>query len=89
MTDALAFGAAVWGVLMAVAPLLQIRRMAQTSSSSDISLGYLTVLQIGFVLWVAYGVAIANMALIIPNTVALIVGLVTIVVAIRLPPSEG
>jgi uncharacterized protein with PQ loop repeat len=89
MTDALAFGAAVWGVLMAVAPLLQIRRMAQTSSSSDISLGYLTVLQIGFVLWVAYGVAIANMALIIPNTVALIVGIATIAVAIRFRPGEG
>ena len=89
MTDALALGAAVWGVLMAVAPLLQIRRMAQTSSSSDISLGYLTVLQIGFVLWVAYGIAIANMALIIPNTVALFVGLATIVVAIRFRPTDG
>ncbi len=89
MSDALAVGAALWGVLMAIAPLLQIRRMTQTASSSDVSLGYLTVLQIGFVLWVAYGIAIANLALIVPNTVALFVGLATILVAIRFRPASA
>ncbi len=88
MTDTLAFGAAFWGILMAVSPLLQIRRMAQTSSSADVSLGYLTVLQVGFVLWVAYGAAIANLAIVVPNVVALVVGLATIGVAVRFRQSS-
>jgi MtN3 and saliva related transmembrane protein len=40
-------------------------------------------LLIGFGLWVAYGIAAANLALIVPNSVAAIVMVATIVVAIR------
>jgi MtN3 and saliva related transmembrane protein len=83
MTDALGFIAAAWGVLMATAPLLQMRRIIARRSSLDVSLGYLAVLEVGFILWIAYGVALRNPALIIPNTVALLVGLATIVVTIR------
>jgi len=83
MADALAPIAAAWGVLMAVAPLLQMRRMIERRSSADVSLGYLAVLEIGFSLWVAYGVALGNLALIVPNGVALVVGLLTILVALR------
>ena len=36
---------------------------------------------IGFVLWFAYGVALSNWALIIPNTIAFVVGATTIAVA--------
>jgi MtN3 and saliva related transmembrane protein len=83
MTDALALFAAFWGVMMAIAPLLQIRRIIRRNSSDDVSLAYLAVLQVGFVLWVAYGIALANPALIIPNSVALLVGVATIVVTLR------
>ncbi len=83
MADALAPIAAAWGVLMAIAPLLQMRRMIERRSSADVSLGYLAVLEIGFSLWVAYGVALGNLALIVPNSVALVVGLLTILVAVR------
>ncbi len=83
MADALAPIAAAWGVLMAIAPLLQMRRMTERRSSADVSLGYLAVLEIGFSLWVAYGVALGNLALIVPNSVALVVGLLTILVAVR------
>ncbi len=83
MADALAPIAAAWGVLMAIAPLLQMRRMVERRSSADVSLGYLAVLEIGFSLWVAYGVALGNLALIVPNSVALVVGLLTILVAVR------
>ena len=41
------------------------------------------MLEIGFTLWIAYGIALGNLALVIPNSVALVVGLATIVVAIR------
>lgn len=40
---------------MALSPLLQIRRIVIRQSSADVSLAYLIVLQLGFGLWVAYG----------------------------------
>lgn len=83
MTDALAPIAASWGVLMAVSPMLQIRRMLERRSSADVSLSYLGVLQIGFTLWIAYGISLGNLALIIPNSVAFLVGVATIVIAVR------
>lgn len=79
----LAVMAATWGVVMAVSPLLQIRKIVRLGSSRDVSIGYLAVLVIGFCLWIAYGISIANPALIVPNSVALSVGLATIVVARR------
>lgn len=84
MADALGPLAAGYGVLMAVSPILQIRRMLETHSSSDVSLAYLGVLNIGFALWFAYGISIGNWALIVPNCVAFGVGLATILVALRL-----
>ena len=55
MSDALGVAAAAWGVLMAISPTLQIRRILDRRSSEDISISYLAVLQIGFMLWVGYG----------------------------------
>ena len=81
MTNVLGVIAASYGVLMAVSPALQIRRMLQRRSSADVSLGYLAVLEVGFVLWIAYGVALPNLAIIVPNAVAVTVGLATILVA--------
>jgi MtN3 and saliva related transmembrane protein len=83
MTDALAVVAASWGVLMAVSPTLQVRRMLARRSSADVSLAYLGVLQIGFGLWVGYGFAIGNWALMVPNAVAFLIGLITIAVTLR------
>lgn len=78
MTDMLALVAASWGILMALSPILQIRRMLERRSSADVSLAYLAVLQVGFVLWLGYGLALGNPALFVPNGVALCVGLLTI-----------
>jgi MtN3 and saliva related transmembrane protein len=80
-SDALGAVAATWGVLMAVSPLLQIRRMLERRSSADVSIAYLSVLQIGFGLWIAYGIALGSVPLIVPNCVALMVGFVTIAIA--------
>jgi MtN3 and saliva related transmembrane protein len=84
MADSLAPFAAAYGVLMAISPVRQIRRMLQTKSSTDVSIGYLAVIEIGFGLWVLYGVSLPNWALAIPNGVPTLVGLVTIVIALRL-----
>lgn len=83
MTDALGVLAASWGVLMAVSPLLQIRRILGRRSSADVSITYLSVLQVGFALWILYGWALGNAAIIVPNGVALVIGTATIVVALH------
>ena len=80
-TTLLAVLASGWGIAMAIAPTLQIRHMIARRSSSGISIPYLGVLVVGFALWFAYGIALGNLALIIPNTVAFIVGSATIAVA--------
>ena len=80
----LAVAAASWAVLMGISPILQIRRMLRERSSRDVSVGYFMILLIGFLLWIAYGAAARNPALVIPNSVALIVGSAVIVVALRL-----
>lgn len=76
--------AASWGVLMGVAPLLQVRRMLQRRSSADVSIGYLLVLLPGFALWVAYGIASSAMALVIPNIVGFVVATATVAFAVQL-----
>ena len=54
---------------------------ARRRSSADVSIAYLSVLQIGFALWIAYGIALGSIPLIVPNSVALMVGFVTISIA--------
>ena len=75
--------AGTWAVVMAVSPLLQILRMTRRRSSEDVSISYLVVITIGFSLWVAYGISIDNAVLVIPNSIAFVVGVATISVALR------
>lgn len=77
----LGVSAATWGLAMALAPVLQIRRMWQRRSSEDVSVGFFAVLLPGFCLWIAYGLARSDWALVVPNVVALLVGAVTIGIA--------
>jgi MtN3 and saliva related transmembrane protein len=83
VTDVLGVLAASWGVMMAISPVLQIRRILERRSSADISIGYLAVLQVGFILWILYGIALRNPAIFVPNGVATLVGAATIGVAFR------
>jgi len=80
----LAAAASSWAVLMGIAPVLQIRRMLREQSSRQVSVGYFMILLIGFLLWIAYGAAARILALVVPNTVALLVGATTVTVALRL-----
>jgi MtN3 and saliva related transmembrane protein len=89
MTDALGTLAASWGVLMALSPILQMRRMLVRRSSADVSLASLAVLQVGFTLWAAYGIALGNAAIVVPNSVALVIGVATLAVAIRFRNPAG
>jgi MtN3 and saliva related transmembrane protein len=76
--------AATWGLIMGLAPALQIRQMLRTRSSKDVSVGYFGILLPGFVLWVAYGAARHDYVVMIPNVVALVVGVITFSVAMYL-----
>ena len=80
----LALVATAWGIAMGLSPTLQIRQMLHTRSSRDVSLGYLVVLDVGFLLWLSYGISITNWALIASNTVAFTVGTITIGVVAHL-----
>jgi MtN3 and saliva related transmembrane protein len=82
----LAFTASSYGVVMAISPLLQIRAILRSRDSSSVSAGYQRVLLIGFLLWLAYGIASDNWAIIVPNIVAAIVSAVTILVTLRYRP---
>jgi uncharacterized protein with PQ loop repeat len=81
--DVLGVAAAFWGVLMAISPGLQVRKMILHRSSREVSIAYFWVLLVGFTLWVAYGVAISNWFLVVPNAVAFTVCTTTIAVALR------
>jgi MtN3 and saliva related transmembrane protein len=83
MTTYLAVAAASWGVAMALSPVLQMRAILATRSSRSVSVAYQQVLLVGFLLWLAYGIALENAALIIPNTIAAVVSAATIVVSRR------
>jgi uncharacterized protein with PQ loop repeat len=72
-----------WGVAMAMAPVLQIREIRKRKSSLGLSLGYMLVLLVGFVLWVAYGVSGSEWPVIVPNAIALAVMTTTIATILR------
>jgi uncharacterized protein with PQ loop repeat len=81
-TELLGYAALVAGVLMAMSPALQVRRMLQTRSSRDYSLGYPTLLCVGFVFWLAYGLSLVNWSIILSNVASLAFMLSTIAVAL-------
>jgi uncharacterized protein with PQ loop repeat len=80
--DVLATCALIAGLLMAMSPFLQVRRMRRTRSSNDVSLLYLSMLSGGFVVWLAYGLSINTWAMIISNVASLIFMVITIFVAL-------
>jgi len=82
-TTVLGVVAGGWAVLMAVSPALQIREIHRRRSSEGLSLRYLAVLLVGFVLWFAYGIARRELPLIVPNLVAFAVMAVTLGFALR------
>ena len=83
LPTALGVTAATWAVVMALAPILQMREIVRRGSSAGLSIGYLLVLIVGFALWIAYGAARHDLPLVVPNATALLVMGITIVVALR------
>ena len=84
VVSVLAISASAWGVLMGLSPVLQIRRMLRERSSREVSLGYFSILLAGFLHWISYGIAAGNLWLVVPNSIALLVGLTLVAIALRL-----
>lgn len=87
MTAALAIAVTVYGVAGALASILQLRRIRIHRSSRDVSLGYLSVVDAGYLLWLAYGVAIGNLPLIVVDALGAVAMSLTIAVAVGARPS--
>jgi uncharacterized protein with PQ loop repeat len=79
----LATMAAAFGVMMGAAPLLQARRILRLKSSNDISIGFFCVPVLGQFIWVVYGIALGNAAIIASNGCGCLCNALVIVVAIR------
>jgi uncharacterized protein with PQ loop repeat len=63
----LAAAAAVFGIVMGAAPLLQLLRMLRLRSSRDISMSFFALAAAGQLVWVVYGVALFNVAVVVSN----------------------
>lgn len=85
---AVAGAVTIYGVVMALAPALQVRRMLRERSAAGVSLAYAGVLWVGFALWLAYGLDRGDVPLILANTVALGATGAMIVVARRVRRAE-
>jgi uncharacterized protein with PQ loop repeat len=85
---AITLAVTVYGVVMALAPGLQVRRMLRERSAAGVSLAYAAVLWVGFVLWLAYGIEAGDLPLILANTVALCATGAMILVARRVRRAE-
>jgi uncharacterized protein with PQ loop repeat len=79
--------AACMGVLMALSPLLQARRVRIARDSSEVSSGVFFVMRVNATAWLLYGVATANLVLVVPNVVALMTTTMTLFVLRRYRPA--
>ncbi len=64
------------GTITSVTFLPQVIQVWKTKSARDISLGMLLLLLLGVSMWLAYGIIIANTAIIYTNTMVMVMGLI-------------
>ena len=77
------------GTLCTLAYLPQALHSFRTKSVSDISLAMLVSLNIGLLLWVAYGVMIRSLPLILPNVVTFLLAFPLLVMKLRFASDAG
>lgn len=76
------------GVVMALSPLLQARRVRIARDSDEVSSGLFMVMRINSTLWVAHGLATGDPVLVVPNAVAFVTSAVTLTVIRRYSRAE-
>ena len=83
-TQLLGTAATAYGVLAALKSLLQTRQMLARRSSRDVSAGFLASYTGGYAIWLAYGLSIGSLPLIVVDTVGVLCAGLTIAVALSL-----
>jgi uncharacterized protein with PQ loop repeat len=73
-----------YGVGAAGAGLLQARRLLQTRSSCEASALFFAVYAGGYALWLAYGLSIGSLPLVIVNGIGFVSAALTLAVALSL-----
>jgi uncharacterized protein with PQ loop repeat len=66
--------ATAYGLVAAASALLQVRRMAARGTAGDVSLTFLSLYVNGHLIWLAYGLTIASVPLIVVEAVGLVFG---------------
>jgi uncharacterized protein with PQ loop repeat len=89
MSETLAVATTLWGLLMGLAPVLQIRLILRDGDASGTSLGWVVVLLVGFVLWLSYGLTTKDAPIIITNIVAVVVITILLAVVLRHTTRSG
>lgn len=89
LADVLGAAASTGGVILAFAPIAQIRLVVARRSAEGISLGYWCVLMAAMTLWLAYGVAIGSAPIIVANTATITVAAVMVAVLVHYRPARA
>jgi uncharacterized protein with PQ loop repeat len=76
--------AAVYGVYGALAILMQDHKMLIRHESCDMSLPYMASYVGGYAIWLLYGVLAHSLPLIIADSIGLICGVITLIIAVSL-----
>lgn len=69
----------VAGLLTTIAYLPQVVKVWVGRSARDVSLGMFVIMNIGIALWLVYGIAIDSLALILANSVTLLLTLAVLI----------
>jgi hypothetical protein len=80
----LGLAATAYGVVAALAALLQARQMLARGASCEISARFFAAYVGGYALWLLYGASIGSVPLIVVDTVGLLCGGLTLAVALSL-----
>jgi len=89
LVDVLGVMAAAGGVVMALAPLLQARRVLRRRSGDDVSQPFLAIITAGACMWAAYGFADSNLYILVPNVLAVVTNGLTLLLARRFTGARG
>jgi uncharacterized protein with PQ loop repeat len=80
----LGLAATLYGVGAAVSALLQARQMLRRGSSCDVSARFFAAYAGGYAIWLAYGLSIESIPLVVVDAIGLLFGGLTLAVALRL-----
>ena len=83
-TQLLSLAATGYGVLAALAALLQMRQMLRRRTSCDVSARFFATYTGGYAIWLLYGLSAGDVPLIVVDTAGLVCGGLTLAVALSL-----